>query len=81
MTITPPAAGTELTAAWTLTALANNAADIGTWTITLKATLQNYPTITATSIITSAVVLDPCAASIINTASITTPLTYQILYT
>jgi len=35
MTLTPPAAGTELTSPWTLFALSNSFLDVGVWTITL----------------------------------------------
>jgi hypothetical protein len=56
VSIISPGAGLELTNPWTLTALSNNFADVGTWTITLQAVLTNFPTITATSAIASAIV-------------------------
>lgn len=46
MTITAPA-GDEFTLAWKLDALSNNFLDAGTHTITLQATLLNYPSIAA----------------------------------
>jgi hypothetical protein len=79
MTIIAPAS-TPLSSPWTLTALSTNFADVGAWSVTLQAVLTNYSTISATSIINPATVLDPCAGSIINTSSIATPLTYQISF-
>lgn len=47
--IVAPADGQQYTSAWTLPALSNSFADVGVWTVTLQATLLNYPTIAATT--------------------------------
>ena len=76
MTIVP-ATGDAYTTAWTLSALSNSLTDVGTWTITLSVTLQNYPSIAAaTKVINSATVLDPCVGTTINSQTLTSPLTY-----
>jgi PKD repeat protein len=81
MSIIPPAAGTEYISAYTLKALSNSFTDVGVWTITLRATLQNYPTITAaTKVITSATVLDPCCGATMSTTTMATPLDYQLKF-
>ena len=64
MTIVPPAVGTEFTSPWTIDALSNNLADVGVWPVTVQVTLDNYPSITATTALT-AEVLDPCLATVI----------------
>ena len=46
VSIVPPAAGLDpLTNTWTLSCLSTNLADVGIWTVTLKAALELYPTI------------------------------------
>jgi hypothetical protein len=64
MTIVPPAKGTEFINPWTLNALSNSFADIGTWMITLQATLDNY-SLSTTSVISSGIVQDPCFGTVI----------------
>jgi hypothetical protein len=64
MSIVPPAAGTEFINPWTLIALSNSFVDVGAWSITLQATLDNYA-IVATSIINPGTVQDPCLGTII----------------
>jgi hypothetical protein len=69
-----------MTSPWTLLALSNLDSEIGTWQITVKVTLASYPTISATTLISNAKVLDPCVGSNILAASVSTPLTYQIVF-
>ena len=47
MTMIPPTSGNLYTDAWTLKALSTLAADVGTWTITLQVTLQDYTGVAA----------------------------------
>jgi hypothetical protein len=79
-TIIPPAAGQEYTSAWTLSELSNSQTDVGSWTMTLSVTLQNYPSVPAATKVTTATVLDPCASATINTQALITTLTYQITF-
>ena len=77
MTITPPA--TDIyTSAFTLTAQTTSFSNVGTWTITLKASLACYPSISTTSVINSAVVICPCCSTTIDAQTLTSPLYYQI---
>jgi hypothetical protein len=64
MTIVPPAAGTEFVNLWTLIALSNSFTDVGTWIITLQATIVNY-SLSTTSVISSGIVQDPCLGTVI----------------
>lgn len=65
MTIVP-ATGDAFTTAWTLTALSNSLADVGSWTVTLRVTLQNYVSVAAaTKVINPGTVIDPCLSTII----------------
>jgi hypothetical protein len=70
MTIVPPVTS-PFTNLWTLTALSSSFADVGAWAITLQATLVNYPTIVATSVINPGTVQDPCLGTVIQPGTLT----------
>jgi hypothetical protein len=72
----PPAVGLDpVVNNWTLTCLSNNLADMGLWTVTLKAELQLYPTITPVTKTVSVTVLHVCATTAIQ-SQVMTPSNY-----
>jgi len=69
-TITSPAAGQELTSAWILSFSTSSCADRGSWTITLRASLQNYAGVTAVTRTMTATVTNACCTATINSQSL-----------
>jgi hypothetical protein len=63
--IVMPADSLEFTSPWTLPALSNSFVDVGVWTVTLQASLLNYPTIAAVTQVMTATVIDPCLSTVI----------------
>jgi len=78
--IIPPSAGLEYTSAWTLSALTNDCADSGVWTMTLQATLLNYPMVPAVTKVISLTVYHECCSTTINAQTLSPSLTYQLTY-
>ena len=65
---------------WTLSCLSNNLSDVGVWTVTLRATLDNYVGVAAATTTLQVTVLHVCATSVISTQTLT-PTPYQIDFT
>jgi hypothetical protein len=61
---------------WTLTCLSTNLADVGLWTVTLKAELQLYSTITPVTSIVSVTVLHICVNTTITTSQTIANINY-----
>lgn len=82
MTISSPGVGLEYTDPWTLSALSNNLLDVGTWpTITLQASLVNYPLVTpATQVISNAIVRNACGTSLLNPTTLPASIDYQLTF-
>jgi len=78
-TITSPAPLNPQTNDWTLTFKTNNLAVVGVYTVTLKATLQLYPSVPAITTSFQVTVLHICATTTI-TSKPWTPIPYQITY-
>lgn len=74
--IAPPAVGlNDLVDNWTLTFLSTNLADVGVWTVTLKAELQQYPTITPATTTVNVTVVAGCVSTSIQ-SQVMTPSDY-----
>jgi len=78
VTIVSPAPANVFTTNWSLTCLSANIADVGVWTVTLKATLTNYPLVQATKTF-SVTINHICSTTVIQSQTLTPP-PYQISF-
>jgi hypothetical protein len=75
--ILSPLPSNEYTTNWSLKCQSTNLADVGVWPVTLRATLQDYPTVPAATKTFSVTVNHICSSTVIQSQTLA-PSPYQI---